>query len=73
MDIQKAKRLLKDFGLTQQAVARQMGLDPSQLNHYFSGRRKCSDLTVATMIAAIYKLKEAEWAANLAREAVLKS
>ena len=71
MDIQQAKSLIKDFGLTQQAVARQMGLDPSQLGHLFAGRRKASDLTVATMIAAIYRLNEAERAADKARDAVL--
>lgn len=73
MDIQKAKSLIKEFGLTQLAVARQMNLSPSQLVHYFAGRRKASDLTVATMIAAIYKLKKAELAANAAREKVLSS
>ena len=71
MDIQKAKSLIKDFGLKQKAVARQMGLDPSQLGHYFAGRRKASDFTVASMIAAIYKVHEAEIAADKARELVL--
>ena len=73
MDIQQAKSLIKDFGLTQQAVARQMGLDPSQLGHLFAGRRKATPLTVATMIAAIYKVHEGELAANAAREKVLSS
>ena len=73
MNIQKAKGLIKDFGLTQQAVARQMGIDPSQLGHLFSGRRQCTPFTVASMIAAIYKLKEAELAADAARQKVLSS
>ena len=73
MDIQKAKSLIKEFGLTQLAVSRQMGISPSQLVHYFAGRRKCSNLTIATMIAAIYKVHEGELAANAAREKVLSS
>ena len=73
MDIQQAKSLIKEFGLTQQAVARQMGLSPSILVHYFAGRRRASDLTVASMIAAIYKVNEAERAADRAREKVLSS
>ena len=73
MDIQQAKSLIKDFGLTQQAVARQMGLDPSQIGHIFAGRRKATPFTLATMVAAIYKLKEAELAADAARQKVLSS
>ena len=71
MDIQQGKSLIKEFGLTQKAVAHQMGMEPSQLGHLFSGRRRASPLTVASMIAAIYKVHEAERAADKAREAVL--
>ena len=73
MEIQQGKSLIKKFGLTQKAVAHQMGMEPSQLGHLFAGRRKASPLTVATMIAAIYKVHEGELAANAAREKVLSS
>ena len=57
MDIQKAKSLIKEFGLTQLAVSRQMGIwTPRSSFIYFAGRQQVrANLTLATMIAAIYQ------------------